>query len=111
VVTVEGASVLVKKLEGMDPKTLRVFIDNAKNKIKSGIVVAGCAANGKVFLAAGVTEDLTGRFHAGNILKDVAAIVGGRGGGRPDLAQAGGSKPEMLDEALKQVPQIIREQR
>ncbi|MFQ5673196.1 MAG: alanine--tRNA ligase [Nitrospinales bacterium] len=111
VVTVEGASVLVKKLEGMNPKTLRVFIDNAKNKIKSGIIVAGSAANGKVFLAAGVTEDLTGRFHAGNILKDVAAIVGGRGGGRPDMAQAGGAKPEMLDEALKKVPQIIREKR
>lgn len=106
---VGDVSVLVKNLDGMDPKTLRSFIDNAKNRIKSGVVVVGTAANGKAMLAAGVTKDLTDRFHAGNILKEIAQIVGGTGGGRPDMAQAGGSKPEMLDKALQRVPQILSE--
>ena len=102
-------SLLVKKLEGVDAKTLRMFIDNAKNQLKSVVVVAGAADNGKVLLAAGVTKDLTDRYHAGNILKKVAEIVGGDGGGRPDMAQAGGSKPEKLDEALGMVASIIQQ--
>jgi alanyl-tRNA synthetase len=101
-------SLLVKKLEGVDAKTLRTFIDNAKNQLKSVVVVAGAADNGKVILAAGVTKDLTDRYHAGNILKEVAAVVGGNGGGRPDMAQAGGSKPEKLDEALGMVPSLLK---
>lgn len=106
---VDDVSLLVKKLEGMDPKTLRTFIDNAKNQIQSGIVVAGCAVNGKVFLAAGVTNDLTGKYHAGKIIGRVAERVGGKGGGRPDMAQAGGTQPELLDKALVSVPEIIKE--
>ena len=105
---VGDVSVLVKKLEGVDAKTLRTFIDNAKNQLKSVVVVAGAADNGKVILAAGVTKDLEGRFHAGNLLKEVAAVVGGKGGGRPDMAQAGGSKPEKLDEALEKVPSLLK---
>jgi len=101
-------SLLVKKLEGVDAKTLRTFIDNAKNQLKSVVVVAGAADNGKVILAAGVTNDLTDQYHAGNILKEVAAVVGGKGGGRPDMAQAGGSKPEKLDEALGMVPSLLQ---
>jgi len=101
-------SLLVKKLEGVDAKTLRTFIDNAKNQLKSVVVVAGAADNGKVLLAAGVTKDLTDRYHAGNILKKVAEVVGGKGGGRPDMAQAGGSKPEKLDEALGLVPSLLK---
>ncbi|CAI2718674.1 alanine--tRNA ligase [Nitrospina watsonii] len=105
---VGDVSLLIKKLEGMDTKTLRAFIDNAKNQIQSGVVVAGSADNGKVMLAAGVTDDLTDRFHAGNILKEIAGIVGGSGGGRADMAQAGGSQPEKLDEALNAVPGLIQ---
>jgi alanyl-tRNA synthetase len=101
-------SLLVKKLEGVDAKTLRTFIDNAKNQLKSVVVVAGATDNGKVILAAGVTNDLTDRYHAGNILKKVAEVVGGKGGGRPDMAQAGGSKPEKLDEALGMVPSLLK---
>ena len=101
-------SYLIKKLEGMDAKTLRTFIDNAKNKLKSGVVVVGSVANGKVSMAAGVTKDLTDKYHAGNIIKQIAAIVGGNGGGRPDMAQAGGSKIEKLDEALKKAEELIR---
>jgi alanyl-tRNA synthetase len=101
-------SLLVKKLEGVDAKTLRTFIDNAKNQLKSVVVVAGATDNGKVLLAAGVTKDLEDRYHAGNILKKVAEVVGGKGGGRPDMAQAGGSKPEKLDEALGMVPSLLK---
>ena len=100
-------SLLVKKLESVDAKTLRGFIDNAKEQIKSGVVVAGGTDNGKVILAAGVTPDLVKTYHAGNILKHISAIVGGSGGGRPDMAQAGGTQPEKLDEALAAVKGLL----
>jgi alanyl-tRNA synthetase len=101
-------SLLIKKLDGMDAKTLRTFIDNAKNQLKSGIVVVGSVADGKVSMAVGVTKDLTGKFHAGNIIKEIAVIVGGSGGGRPDMAQAGGSEIDKIDEALKKAEELIR---
>ena len=101
-------SYLIKKLEGLDAKTLRTFIDNAKNQLKSGVVVVGSVADGKVSMAAGVTKDLTDKYHAGNIIKEIAAIVGGNGGGRPDMAQAGGSEIDKLDEALKKAEELIR---
>ena len=101
-------SYLIKKLEGMDAKTLRTFIDNAKNQLKSGIIVVGSVADGKVSMAAGVTKDLTDKYHAGNIIKQIAVIVGGNGGGRPDMAQAGGSKIDKLDEALNKAEELIR---
>ena len=102
------ASLLIKNLENTDAKTLRTYIDNAKNKLKSGIVVAGSVADKKVAMAAGVTQDLTHRFHAGNIIKEIATIVGGSGGGRPDMAQAGGTHTDKLDEALKRAEEIIK---
>ena len=101
-------SLLVKQFDGMDAKTLRSFIDSAKNQIKSGVVIVGSTTNGKVLLAAGVTKDLEERFHAGKILKDIARIVGGSGGGRPDMAQAGGTKTEMLGKAMERAGEIIR---
>ena len=103
-----NVSVVIKKLEGMDAKTLRTFIDNTKNQLKSGIVVVGSVADGKVSMAAGVTKDLTSTYHAGNIIKVIANIVGGNGGGRPDMAQAGGPQVEKLDEALKKAEELIR---
>ena len=105
---VGDTSLLVEKLEGVDPKLMRAYIDNAKNQMQSGIVVAGAAENGKVFLAVGVTKDLVGQYHAGNIIGKLAEIVGGKGGGRPDMAQAGGTKPELLDQALESVSNIIQ---
>ena len=101
-------SVLIKKIDGMDAKTLRTFIDNTKNQLKSGIVVVGSVADGKVSMAVGVTKDLTGKYHAGNIIKVIATIVGGSGGGRPDMAQAGGPQTDKLDEALKKAEELIR---
>ena len=101
-------SFLVKQFDGMDAKTLRSFIDSSKNKMKSGIVVVGSNSDGKVLLAAGVTKNLEGRFHAGNILKEIAKIVGGSGGGRPDMAQAGGIHVEHLNKAMERAREIIR---
>jgi alanyl-tRNA synthetase len=100
-------SLLIKRVEGMDPKTLRAFIDNSKNQIQSGVVVVGTATGGKVMLAAGVTKDLTDRFQAGAIIKEIAGIVGGSGGGRPDMAQAGGTKVDKIDEALAKVETLL----
>ena len=105
---IAGTRVLIQKLDGVDQKTLRSFIDNAKNKLGSGVVVAGSAADGKVMLAAGVTEDLTGRYQAGKIIKEIAGIVGGSGGGRADMAQAGGTHVDKLDEALARVEALIQ---
>ncbi len=104
---VGNISLLVKQFEGMDAKTLRSFIDSAKNKIKSGVVIVGSVTNGKVLLAAGVTKDLEGSFHAGNILKEISTIVGGSGGGRSDMAQAGGIYTEKLEDALNKARELI----
>jgi alanyl-tRNA synthetase len=101
-------SFIVKQFDGMDAKTLRSFIDSSKNKIKSGIVVVGSNNDGKVLLAAGVTKNLESRFHAGNILKEIAKIVGGSGGGRPDMAQAGGIHVEHLSKAMERSREIIK---
>ncbi|MBS3731749.1 MAG: alanine--tRNA ligase, partial [Desulfobacterales bacterium] len=87
---------------------LRDLADQFKEKIGSGIVVLGAAQDKKAMLIAVVTKDLIDRFHAGNIIKAVAAEVGGGGGGRPDMAQAGGSKPEHLEQAIDKVYGLVR---
>jgi alanyl-tRNA synthetase len=106
--TIGGVSVLVKKVEADSPATLRGLLDRFKDKIKSGVVVLASVSDGKVMLIAGVTPDLTQRFHAGRIIKQVSSVVGGSGGGRPDMAQAGGSRPEKLDAALAKALEVIR---
>jgi alanyl-tRNA synthetase len=105
--TVGGVSVLIKKVDVEKPAALRDLADKFKQKIGSGVVVLGSEANSKVLLIAVVTDDLSDRFHAGNIVKEVAAVVGGGGGGRPDMAQAGGTKPEKLDEALEKAYSVV----
>ena len=97
---VQGVSVLVARIDGADTKALRASADQLKDRMGSGIVVLGGIEEDKVRLVAGVTKDLTGRFRAGDIIKPIAAHVGGNGGGRPDFAQAGGTMPDKLDEAL-----------
>jgi alanyl-tRNA synthetase len=104
---VDGVSVLAQEVSVDTPAALRDIADNLKAKIKSGIIVLGSKANGKVLLVAIVTKDHLEKYHAGRILKEVAAVVGGGGGGRPDMAQAGGSKPEKLTEALAAVYEIV----
>ncbi|SMC21582.1 alanyl-tRNA synthetase [Desulfacinum hydrothermale DSM 13146] len=104
-----GVQVLVSRVQATNPKALREINDRFKERISCGVVVLGAAHDAKVFLLVGVTKDLTPRIHAGEIVKEVAQVVGGSGGGRPDMAQAGGSRPEKLEEALERARAIIRE--
>jgi alanyl-tRNA synthetase len=100
---INGVNVLVKKLEGVDAGALRGLQDELKQKLKSAVIVLATAKDGKVNLIAGVSNDLVGRLKAGELVAMVASQVGGKGGGRPDMAQAGGTQPENLDAALAQV--------
>jgi alanyl-tRNA synthetase len=102
-VSVGAAKVLVARLDGVEAKSLRETVDRIKDKLGTAVVVIGSVEEGKVRLAAGVSENLTKRIQAGALVNFVAEQVGGRGGGRPDFAQAGGSKPEHLGEALSSV--------
>ena len=108
-VEVDGLKVLAARLEGADNKTLRDTADQLKNKLGSGAIVLGAVAGEKVMLVAGVTRDQTSRIKAGELVNHVAQQVGGKGGGRPDMAQAGGSQPEALDGALESVVEWVRE--
>lgn len=101
---INGIKVLSRLIEDIsDPKDLRDYADRVKDKIGSGIALLGAKSDGKAFLLALVTKDLTGKFHAGNIVKKAAQIVGGSGGGRPDMAQAGGPNVADLQHALKSI--------
>ena len=105
-----GIKVLAVRMDGADAKTLRSAVDKFKDKLKNAIVVLGSVDDGKVRLAAGVTKNVTDRIKAGDLIKPVAEQVGGRGGGRPDFAQAGGSDAAALDRALDSVPGWVAEQ-
>jgi alanyl-tRNA synthetase len=108
-VAVDGVMVLATRLDGADAGTLRSAVDQLKSRLGSAIVVLGSVeSDSKVVLVAGVTPDQTGRVKAGELISAVAAQVGGKGGGRADFAQAGGSKPQALDEALASVTPWVR---
>ncbi len=102
-VAVKGASVLAASLEGADAKTLRETLDKLKDKLKTAVIVLAAADGSKVSLVAGVTADLTGKVKAGELVNYVAQQVGGKGGGRPDMAQAGGTDASKLPAALASV--------
>jgi alanyl-tRNA synthetase len=104
---INGVKLLVARIDGADSQALRATADQLKDKLGSGIVVLGSVEDDKVRLVAGVTRDLCERFRAGDIIKPVAAAVGGSGGGRPDFAQAGGSEPAKLDAALAGVAAAV----
>lgn len=100
-VTINGVTVLAAKVNAKDMNSLRGMMDDLKNKLQSAIVVLGAAEDGKVNLVAGVTKDLVDKgYHAGELIKEVAELCGGKGGGRPEMAQAGAKNPEKLSEAL-----------
>jgi alanyl-tRNA synthetase len=109
-VDVDGLKVLSAKLDGVDPKGLRDIVDQLKNKLGSAAVVVATVSDGKVSLVAGVTKDWTDRIAAGPLANHVAEQVGGRGGGRPDMAQAGGNDPARIDQAIDSVVGWVREQ-
>ncbi|MBE7375349.1 alanine--tRNA ligase [Pseudomonas lopnurensis] len=99
-VEIKGARVLAARLDGLDGKALLALVDQLKNKLGSAVILLGGVLDGKVVLVAGVTQDLTARLKAGDLMRQAAAAVGGKGGGRPDMAQGGGTEPARLDEAL-----------
>ncbi len=104
-----GVKVLATRMDGADAKTLREAVDRFKDKLKSAVVVVGSVDDGKVRLAAGVTKNNVDRIRAGDLIKTVAEQVGGKGGGRPDFAQAGGTNPGALDKALGSVGAWVAE--
>ncbi|WP_237133738.1 alanine--tRNA ligase [Pseudohongiella sp. O18] len=108
-VEVNGIKVLAQQVEGFDSKALRETVDKLKNKLGSAVVVLGCADGGKVALVAGVTQDLTDRIKAGDIVNSVAQQVGGKGGGRADMAMAGGSDAAALPAALASVIETVKQ--
>jgi alanyl-tRNA synthetase len=105
---VGGIKVLAAQIEGADSRALRDAVDQLKHKLGSSVVVLGSVQDGKVVLVAGVSPDLVSRVKAGEIAGAVAEKVGGRGGGRADFAQAGGTQPENLSAALASVESLIR---
>ena len=107
---IAGIKVLAARLHDVDSSLLREAVDRAKDKLQNAVIVLGTVEDGKVLLAAGVTKNNTDRIRAGDLIKPVAERVGGKGGGRPDFAQAGGSKPEALDEALDAVSDWVAQQ-
>jgi alanyl-tRNA synthetase len=107
-VEVDGVKVLALRLDDYDVEHLRSTADSLKGRLKSGVVVLGGVAGGKVLLIASVTKDLTKKAHAGALVKEVAKMVGGGGGGRPDMAQAGGKDISKLPDALEAVPAIVK---
>ncbi|MCL2659868.1 MAG: alanine--tRNA ligase [Acidobacteriaceae bacterium] len=106
-VEVKGIKVLSQRVDGLDKGQMRTLIDTLRAKLGSGVVVLGAAADGKVSLIVGVTKDLTPRIQAGKVVGQLAALVGGKGGGRPDLAEAGGSDAAALDETLARASSVI----
>ena len=107
-VEVAGVKLLVQRVEGIDKTQMRSLVDTLRGKLGSGVVVLGAAAEGRVSLIVGVTKDLTGRVQAGKLVGQLAALVGGKGGGRPDLAEAGGTEVGALDGALAKAPEVLR---
>ena len=108
VVEIGDVKLLAAEVDSTDGKGLREMADKLRDKLGSGVVAIGCPHEGKVNLLVAVTSDLTGKLHAGKLIAVLAEEVGGRGGGRPDLAQAGGSRPEKLASALSKVADLVR---
>jgi len=107
-VEVKGIKVLAQRVDALDRGQMRTLVDNLRNKLGSGVVVlGGSQEDGKVALIVGVTKDLTGKVQAGKIVGEIAKRVGGSGGGRPDMAEAGGKDAGALDAALKSAPEVV----
>jgi alanyl-tRNA synthetase len=104
---IKGVKVLAAKVDGKDIKRMREFVDQLKGKMGSGIILLGGQSQNKVSLLMGVTPDLTQRFNASELIKKIALLIGGTGGGRPDFAQAGGADSKKLDEAIRAIENLI----
>jgi alanyl-tRNA synthetase len=104
---IRGVKVLAHRVDNLERSQMRSLIDQLRDKLGSGVVVLGSATNGNVALTASVTKDLTSRIQAGKVIGPVAQMVGGKGGGRPDMAEAGGKDPSALDRALDEVYKVV----
>uniref|UniRef100_UPI003565CA80 DHHA1 domain-containing protein n=1 Tax=Halopseudomonas sp. TaxID=2901191 RepID=UPI003565CA80 len=107
---VAGMQVVVKRVDRQDGKALLGLVDQLKNKLGSAVVLLAGEQDGKVVLVAGVTKDLIGRVKAGDLIRNAAAVVGGKGGGRPDMAQGGGTDPAAIDKALSEAVDWLGQQ-
>jgi len=105
--SIKGTKVVVSEVENVDREALRQLVDSLRQKLGSGVVVLGQATDGKVALIAGVTKDLTAKVHAGKMIQTLAQKVGGKGGGRPDLAEGGGEDTTALKSALSSIPSLL----
>jgi alanyl-tRNA synthetase len=105
---VNGTKFLISKVDGVDGKQLRDLTDQLKEKLGAAVIVLASAGQTNVNLVASVGGELTKQYHAGNIIKELAGMVGGGGGGRPDFAQAGGKDPAKIDAALKRAEELVR---
>jgi len=105
---INGTTALISEVEGVNAKQLREIADQLKEKMGSGVVILASRGDHNVSLVAAVSKDLLQRYHAGNIIKELAGVVGGGGGGRPDFAQAGGKEPARIDNALKRAAELIQ---
>ncbi|HZU10540.1 MAG TPA: alanine--tRNA ligase [Pseudacidobacterium sp.] len=109
-IEVKGIKVLAQRVDSLDRGQMRTLVDNLRQKLGSGVIVLGSAQEeGKVALIVGVTKDLTGKVQAGKLVGQIAKIVGGSGGGRPDMAEAGGKDASQLDAALQSAPKVVEE--
>jgi alanyl-tRNA synthetase len=104
---VKGVSLIVARTDELDPEGMRQLVDSLKSKMGSGVIVLGSGKPDQIAFVAGVTKDLVGKIKAGDIVKEVAKVTGGGGGGRPDMAQAGGKDASKVDEALQQVVPLM----
>jgi alanyl-tRNA synthetase len=107
-VDVNGVKLVTKRVSGLEKGALRGISDSLRDRLGSGVVVLASENDGKVSVIVSVTRDLTGRVKAGQIVKELAPIVGGGGGGRPDFAEAGGKDPSRIDELLARAPDVLR---
>jgi len=104
---VKGVKIVARRVSGLEKAALRALSDSLRDRLGSGIVVIASETDGKVALVVSVTKDLASRIQAGRIVKEIAPIVGGSGGGRPDFAEAGGKDPSKIDELLAKAPDLI----
>ena len=107
-IKIADVNVLVQRIDGVDLKNLRIAIDQLKDKLGTAVVVLGSIDEGKVKLAVGVSKDIVSRIRAGDLIQSIATVVGGKGGGRPDFAQAGGSEQDKIDQALELASDLIK---
>jgi len=107
-IDVNGVKLVTMRVEGIEKGALRGLSDSLRDRLGSGVVVLASESDGKVALVVSVTRDLTSRVQAGRLVKELAPIVGGGGGGRPDFAEAGGKDPSKIDELLARAPDVLR---